>query len=82
MTLETGEPSTAPAVDPAQASFLSGAMPAQAAVPETIGFRLRITGFTLAEGTDLPVAAEQGVGEDASASPDSAVAEETLGGQG
>ncbi|HEY0020612.1 MAG TPA: GspMb/PilO family protein [Longimicrobium sp.] len=84
MTLDAGEPSTAPPVDPAQASFLSGAMPAHAAVPETIGFRLRITGFTLAEGTDLPTVAEEpAVDEEASASPDSTVTEEeSIGGEG
>lgn len=51
MTLETGEP---PAAAPAPTDYLTGAAPAPpAAVPETIGFRLRITGFTLAEGTEV-----------------------------
>lgn len=86
MTLETGEaPSTAAAgaspPDPSQSSFLSGVMPPPAAVPETIGFRLRITGFTLAEGTDLPAAEEPAASEDA-ADADSTMVEETIGGEG
>lgn len=51
MTLETSEtPASAAPTD-----YMTGvATPAApAAVPETIGFRLRITGFTLAEGTEV-----------------------------
>ena len=90
MTLETGEPPASAAgaspPDPSQSSFLSGVMPL-AAVPETIGFRLRITGFTLAEGTELPAdedpaaSVEATLSEDA-AETDSIIAEETLGGEG
>jgi len=83
MTLETGEPPTSAsssAPDPSQANFLSGVMSAPA-VPETIGFRLRITGFTLAEGTELPVGDDPATSEDAS-DTDSIDVEETLGGEG
>lgn len=50
MTLETGEvpASAAPVQD-----MMGGTAAPPAAVPETIGFRLRVTGFTLAEGTEV-----------------------------
>lgn len=52
MTLETGE--TPASAAPAPTDYMTGVpAAAPAAVPETIGFRLRITGFTLAEGTDV-----------------------------
>ncbi|HEX2211266.1 MAG TPA: GspMb/PilO family protein [Longimicrobium sp.] len=51
MTLETGEVPVAAPVSSEMMPGLPGAPPA--AVPETIGFRLRVTGFTLAEGTEV-----------------------------
>ena len=85
MTLETGEPPASAAgvsaPDPSQANFLSGAMPAPAAVPETIGFRLRVTGFTLAEGTELP-GVEEAPAEDESAEAEASTDEESIGGEG
>jgi hypothetical protein len=50
MTLETGD---VPAAAPAAPEYAAGAAAPPPAVPETIGFRLRITGFTLAEGTQV-----------------------------
>lgn len=91
MTLETGEPAASAAglspPDPSQSSFLSGVMPTPVAVPETIGFRLRITGFTLAEGTELPAGEDPAQDEDAALSEDAAdtdsiLPEETPGGEG
>jgi hypothetical protein len=86
MTLETGEEPAASAgaspPDPSQSNFLSGVMPPPAAVPETIGFRLRITGFTLAEGTDLPAAEEQPAADEAAGSDEFTEVEETIGGEG
>jgi hypothetical protein len=85
MTLETGEPAASAAgaspPDPSQSNFLSGVMPPAAAVPETIGFRLRITGFTLAEGTELPAGDDPAPGEDV-ADTESLEVQETREGEG
>ncbi len=86
MTLETGEAPAASAAappDPSQSSFLSGVTSPPAAVPETIGFRLRITGFTLAEGTDLPVSEDPAADENpAGADASVEMEEESIGGEG
>lgn len=50
MTLETGGPPMAPG---SAATMAVPGAEAPPAAPETIGFRVRITGFTLAEGTEV-----------------------------